>query len=309
MTALEPLPGTYGKADWVDYSNYWREADAEWMQDRMVLRVLNATGRDALAQSTGSLVYNEALDQVELRSKAGGYKTLTPLPTSLATAEAAGKTTISHTGAGGLGLTFTAAEVGVNDDFNVLGVLMVSPTGVSLKTGAKTAKLTTDAANLVSDSPISAPGVAITAGSLSAAGRPAQVGALTADSAAVSGVLTAGANSAIAGVAFRAGGYTEAAQGYVSSGGYFNGDSGSALMRYRNPANGAIGSSYLQATQTDVVFAGGNCWMNPTLLIRGGKAINYYDGAGNFRGYIAPSVYSASDPGAGNFPDGTIWVS
>lgn len=301
MTVLEPLPGTYGKADWVDYSNYWREADAEWMQDRMVLRTQNATSRDALAQAPGALIYNEALDQVELRSKAGGYKTLTPLPTSLATSEVAGKTTIGHTGAGGLGLTFTAAEVGVNDDFNVLGVLMVSATGVSLKTGTKTAKLTTDAASLISDTPISAPGLTLTGG-LSASGRPAVLGSLTVEGAAtINGVLTA-ASGTIGGVSHASNKLTASA-GLDVQGGSFYGDGTSAIMRPSSRTG-----PYVQTTPSNIVIAGGgflDMYSQPRSMAM--PIQYYYGGVGVWN--IAPSFYSASDPGAQYFPDGSIWIS
>lgn len=303
MTILEPLPGTYGKADWEDYKHYWREADAEWMQDRMVLRTQNAISRDALAQSTGSLVYNEALDQVELRSKLGGYKTLTPLPTSLATSEAGGKATISHIGAGGLGISFSAAEIEITDDFKVLGgVLTVSTTGVSVKTGAKTAKLSTDAANLVSDSPVSAPGVVITSpGSLSAAGRPAQVGALSADSATVGGVLTAGSGT-IGGVG-HAGNKLTASAGMDVQGGSFYGDGTSAIMRTVNRTG-----PYVQAHNSGVIIGGSgffDMYVQPRVMQM--PIQYYYGGVGIWN--IAPSFYSAGDPGAQYFPDGSIWIS
>jgi hypothetical protein len=123
----------------------------------------------------------------------------------------------------------------------------------------------------------------------------------------VNGVLTAGINSIIGGVTAK-GGWFDAPSGYVSSNGYFHGQSDSALMRFRNASGGAVGSSYLQVTQTDVISQGGSFYMNSALLIRGGRAINYYDSANNFRGYISPSFYAASDPGAANFPEGTIWV-
>lgn len=311
MTVLEPLPGTYGKADWENYKNYWREEDAEWMQDRMVLRVLTSGDRDALLQSPGSLVYNEALDQVELRSKLGGYKTLTPLPTSLATSEAGGKTTIGHTGAGGLGLTFTAAEVGVNTNFNVLnGVLTVNSTGVSIKTGAKTAKLTTDATYLVSDSPVSMPGLALTGGTLNATGRGATLGSLTVEGAAtVNGALNA-ASGTIGGVGHSGGRVTAGALGQgglgvVTDHGIFYGDASSAVMRYWSGS--AMGGPYLQVTNSgQVASGGGNFDVYNQMRIMQLPIQYYYGGVGIWN--FAPSFYSAGDPGAQYFPDGTIWV-
>jgi len=311
MTVLEPLPGTYGKADWVDYSNYWREADAEWLQDRIVLRAPNAAARDALGQSAGALVYNEALDQIELCSKlsAGAtkvYKTLTPLPTTLTTTEVAGppqKTTISHTGAGGLGLTFTAGEVGVTSNLNVQGVLTVDANGVGIKAvGAKTAKLSTSATDLVSDSPVSAPGITITApGTISAAGRAATVGALSASSATVSGVLTGGNGSIIGGVSLT-GNKATASAGFDSQQGSFYGDGTSAIVRHVNRTG-----PYVQADANNITIAGGGCYMHSLLRIQGAAARIYHEGTGkNF----APSFYQASGtPDVNAYPEGTIWIS
>jgi hypothetical protein len=130
----------------------------------------------------------------------------------------------------------------------------------------------------------------------------------TLSSLTVTNALTAGINSAIAGVAFRSGAYTEANAGYISQAGYFRGDGNGPLITQRNTSSGAIGASSLSLNSADLFATGGNFYMNSTLLIRGGKAINYYDSGGNFRGYIAPNIYGA-DPGVGNVPDGTIWIS
>ena len=35
---MPTLPSQNGKADWTDYTDYWRELDAEWLRDRSVLR-------------------------------------------------------------------------------------------------------------------------------------------------------------------------------------------------------------------------------------------------------------------------------
>ena len=62
MTITEPLPVSgYGKADWVDYSNYWREADSEWLMERSVLRYANTTLRTTQYPTPkfGQITYNE----------------------------------------------------------------------------------------------------------------------------------------------------------------------------------------------------------------------------------------------------------
>ena len=42
------LPTT-GKATWTDFSDYWRNADASWLMDRVILRYADNTERLATA--------------------------------------------------------------------------------------------------------------------------------------------------------------------------------------------------------------------------------------------------------------------
>jgi hypothetical protein len=130
----------------------------------------------------------------------------------------------------------------------------------------------------------------------------------TLSSLVVSNALTAGVNSAIAGVAFRSGAYTEAAAGYVSQAGYFRGDGNGPIITQRNTSSGAIGASSLSLTSADLIATGGNFVMNSQLQIKGGKSIQYFSAGGSQIGNISPVVYGA-DPGVGNVPDGTLWVS
>lgn len=304
------LPNPYGKADWTDYVDYWRDADATWIQDRLVIRVADNAGRDALGNTPGGVVYNAAKDALELRRAAGGYQTITPLPAMLAVNEdtANNRTTISHTAAGGKGIVYTATDVQVTNPLNVMnGVLTVDATGASFKTGAKTAKLTTDAANLVSDSPVSAPSLVLTGTGtvLDATNKavvvgPLTAGAVTAASGTVSGAWNAGSGT-IGGVAL-ASNKAVASSGYDSQSGSFYGDANSAIMRHVNRSG-----PYVQVTTGGQVLSGGGYTdLYSQVRVMGAAAfIQHYNTGKN----IAPSFYSASDPGVGNYPEGTIWIN
>ena len=68
---------------------------------------------------------------------------------------------MSHKNAGGKGVVFEPTRTVMDNPIYVMGgVLTVDATGLTIKTGTKTVKLTTDAAGLVSDSPISATALA-----------------------------------------------------------------------------------------------------------------------------------------------------
>jgi hypothetical protein len=314
------LPGNFGKGFWTNYEDYWREEDAKWMQERAILRYTSAAARstDYPSPTFGHVTYREdalgaGIDRLEMYSKQ--FNAWTPIlmwANLTSTVDTTAAVAISHKLAGGKGIIFQPTQTVFDNPVNVTatgtpaltvtniniagGVLTADATGVSIKTGAKTAKLTTTATDLVSDTPLSVPGLTVSAGALTASAVAATFSAVT-----VTNALTAGSAS-VGGVAIASNKVT-ASTGLDSQSGSFYGDGNSALMRHSSRTG-----SYVQTTAADIIVNGGNCYMNSTLLIRGGKAINYYDAAGNFRGYIAPNIYGG-DPGVGNVPDGTIWIS
>lgn len=321
------LPGNFGKGFWSNYEDYWREEDAKWLQERAILRYTSAAARttDYPSPTFGQVTYREDalganIDRLEMYSKQHtAWVPLLMLANITSTQDTTAGVALSHKLAGGKGIVFQPTQtvfdlpisitaIGVPalaaTNMNIAGgALTADATGVTIKTGTKTAKLTTTATDLVSDTPISAPGLTVSGGAFTAGTVAGTLSSLT-----VTNALTAGVNSSIASVMFRSGAYTEAAAGYVSQAGYFRGDGNGPLITQRNTSSGAIGVSSLSLNSADLFATGGNFYMNSTLLIRGGKAINYYDAAGNFRGYIAPNIYGA-DPGVNNVPDGTIWIS
>jgi hypothetical protein len=306
---------TLGKADWTDYVDYWRDADATWIQDRIVLRAQDDAGRDALGQTPGGVVYNTAKDALELRSSAGGYKTITPIPASLVVDEIAGQTTISYQTAAGKGVVYTIDTVAITaPKFNAInGVLTADATGVMVKTGAKTAKLTTDATSLVSDSPVSAPSLVLTgSGTVLDATNKAVVvgtltsGALTAASLTSAGAVTGGTLS-VGGASINSSGRltTPSGQGMVSNQGIFYGDANGGVMRHVNQTG-----PYFQAAANNI-YAGGSLSqyfdVQAQMRVFRGQAVQWFRADGAQTGYLATSFYG--DPGVGNAPEGAILIT
>ena len=329
MTMTEPIPsgGQYGVADWQDYVNNWRDADATWLQSRSILRFADNAARTAAFPSVppaGQFIFNNSAvasgGGLEM-SNGTLWVSYKAMPANLVkTADDGGQVSISHSGAAGKGIQFTPTYVGTNADLRVQGgVLTVDATGVSVKTGAAIAKLTTDATQLLIDKPVSIPSLVLTgAGTVfSAPGKTIAVGIITADTATINnltlgGTLTGGVingtSGTIAGVAHASNRVT-AASGYVSAGGIFYGGATAAVMRQRNTTTGVLAAPLIQVTDTLAQMVADNIYLDGDVRIRTGSTIYWYNTAGAFKAYGGLVVYSTTDPGAANYPPGTLWIS
>jgi hypothetical protein len=309
MTVHEPLPGTaFGKADWQDYTDYWREVDSEWLMQRSILRYANTTTRavDWPSPVAGQVTYNDAIDRVEYRSKTtNSWVPLLVIANLGVNLDSATQVGIGHSAAGGKGMVFELTRTVFDNPIYVMGgVLTTDATGVTVKTHAtKAAKLTTDVNGLVSDSQITAPTLAATGAVTAATGT---ITTLTAPNITMTGTLTGGvvngSSGTIGGVAHSANKVT-AASGFDSSGGAFYGDAGSAIMR---PVNRT--GPYVQAHAGGVNIGGGgviDILANSTMRVFT-NAVQYIRSDGVHTGYLACSFWG--DPGVGNCPEGSIMM-
>ena len=337
MTQAEPIPDLqYGAGNWQDYINNWREKDAEYLQARTILRFATTTTRDSVLTTPGAGQFawvNDAGDGTEMltyRSKSGGWKKFQPLAQNLKHTEDATKVTMSHVNAGGKGLTFGANTpwgISIDTPFSVLGVLTADSTGVSIKTGDKTAKFTTDGVGLKIDQPVTATNLTLTGTGtvFSAVGKTASVGTIIADvgdidNISMSGTLTGGkytGTEATIGSVTLKNGQVVGTAGIIDQNGIFYGDGDSAIMRYR-PTSGTYvpGSSYLRVYDNVIQAHGGvgSVLDIYTLMrVRENAAnnqgeIRWVDSGGVTRGYIGPVVVSNTSQPAANWPNGTIWI-
>jgi hypothetical protein len=318
-----PDEAPFGVADWTDFEDNWREKDAEWLQSLGVPRFTTSVERDArlTTPATGRLIYNNETGYLQLRG-ASAWTDYKPLPLFLTkTVDDANQVLLAHTAAAGKGLSFSGVspyEVHVNTNFKVQnGVLSVDATGVLLKTGTKTVKLTTSATQLVSDTAINVPSVATLSGALTAVSISG-VTTVSATNVNISGTLTGGVingpSGTVGGVALgtmAVGGANilNAADGLQSNQGMFYGDATSAYLRQRAVNKGALGAAHVRVTSADVYLEGTNTLVNNQLQIRSGRGIQYLNAANTTTWYGGPVIYSATDPGVANVPEGTIWLS
>ena len=334
MSLVEPIVDLqWGKADWQDYVNNWREKDAEYLQSRVLLRYRTGALRDSdwPTPSLGQMVYNEAslevspgvfVDRPEMYSKQhNAWVPLLMLANITSTKDDSAGVALSHRLGGGKGVIIEPTRTQFDNPVWIMGgVLGVDATGVSVKTGGKTAKLTTSATDLVSDSPLTVP--TLTAASVVATGTlsaPTISGVTTLTTANInmSGTLTggvlSGSSGTIGGVqmgtagAHGAGGVRADAQGFHAQFGAFYGDGAGAFLRQRNSSSGAYGAAYVNVTGTEITLNATYIHAHGSLRCMSGRSMVYHNPANTVAWNGGPVIYGG-DPGVGNVPEGTVWV-
>lgn len=293
---------------WTDFVDNWRAVDAHWFRDRVVNLFDNAAARLASgingAALPGSLSFLQDVNSLEFFKGGTAWESVR-YPNLSVTSDST--SVLLRQTAAGSGVQLINDGTARIDKLNGgAGVLLVDTTGVSIKTGAKTVKMTTDAAQLLVDSPVSITGALAASGAISGASAALTAG-LTAASATLTGTLSAGTvngtSGTIGGVGIASNRVT-ASDGALFNGGRFYGQGANAMMQ----ANG--GGPYLQVTTGGAAYGGGgqfDFYANARFLNNTYPVYYYASNAGAVN--IAPSFYSGGDPGAGNFPDGTIWIS
>lgn len=313
------LPTIYGKADWTDYVDNWRESDAEYLQARGILRFDTNANRDAALPSPtqGQFIYNASLDGgaggLEMRT-ASAWVPYKSGPAFLKkTADDANSVAISHDTAGGKGIIFRPvsgpnplAKVEFSAPIDAMGVLTAESganIGVRIKTGAKTVKLTTDATNLVLDSPLTVPGLTNTGAFATASSTVS--GTLTANTGTfttinLSGTMSGGSitsninSSVVNGTSGTIGGVAHAGNQATAPGGFisniaFVGPGG--IFAHRNTSSGVTSAGIT----VDTTY----------LRMRAANGIPVDNFAGGWLSAWVGIVYT-SDPGAANAPPGSI---
>lgn len=297
---------------WTDFVDNWRAIDAHWIRDRVVNIFDDNTKRGAsgIVPIQGTLTFLQGTNSLEFYK--GGTPSLAASWESvrypnLAVTSDATTVTLRQT-SGGSGIVLASDGTANIEKLNAgLGTLLANVAGVSIKTGAKTVVLTTGGTSLAIDSPVTITGTLNATGAFTAASA-ALTGAVTAASATISGTVSGGVvnggSGTIGGVAL-SGNRVTASSGLNSGNGHFYGDSGSALMRYANDTG-----PYIQVTAGGANFSGGGQFdfYTGVRFLNNNYPVYYYAGNGGAVN-IAPSFYSGGDPGAGNFPDGTIWIN
>lgn len=321
------LPPTTGKADWTDYQDYWRDADAEWLQARTILRYATSAARttDWGTPSPGHTTYNQATDSLEYYTVtapakwipvlASQHLKVTPI-TSAADADAA---VLGHKSASGSGLQFfptvsSESKIALNGNAFLDvggGKIILKGTGLTINTGATVAVLTTDADALVSSVRFEAPTVAVT--TLAATGTATLQNISMAGTLSGGGIVNGGSGT-IGGINLGAQSVNLAlaSAGWVSQAGIFFGTSTLAKIRQRDTASPyTLGTAGFDISDTVIsAQAAANFFDSyAQFRIRGtGKGIQFYNDTPTYLGSVGPVVVSAAALTAANYPEGTIWI-
>lgn len=188
----DPVGNAYGTATWQDFTHNWRQKDSDWLQKRSVLRYDTNAARNAVAtHEVGQVIYNLETDRLELRKKDASWAGLYTIDGLIIEPSGSDIKMRHPTVAGTNGLVFTTAGL-ISTQLPIVTAgnqLRFEATGLTINTGTKVAKLTTDASYLKSDAPISAPGL-VSSTSLSVATTSTFTGAITASTATFSGLVT-----------------------------------------------------------------------------------------------------------------------
>lgn len=327
MTTHEPLPsGTdYGRADWQNYNDYWREQDAEWLQDRLITRYSTANARLSAIPNAkpGQVTYNAATDRLEVFSAAKLNWLGVNAFLWLNSVDDQAGVTFSHRDALGRGITLRQSEIffdlPVNNN-NVLKVNYPPSSSVVLQTGTAKATITTDAASLLCDIPLSFPSLTLTGAGptvLSTGNKNINLGTGTLSAANVAMTGTLSGNGTVNGGKGTIGGVklgivanqAEGSAGFVSQGGLFTGDTDAAIIK---PKSGTNKIEVFSNTQdSGMIFTGG------TTTFRNYLEVDHSAGVKNSPwilptkatgAWLAPVIFSSTALNAADYPVGTIWV-
>lgn len=292
--------GSIGDIDWIDLENNWRQADAEWLQERGVTRVSTtpAAETNLNGMSTGRVFFSVSEDRLYLKTSSGYTN---PLQSEFLVATDT-STTVT------LGISSKTPNITFNKDTGAVSTSSLTATSLSSSAATITA-ITSTAGSNANGFRTTASGVEInTTGSnlitltTGAAGLIVSGGISVGASAAVSSNLTVGGTITVTGLSTLNGGLTVSGSTSLAA----------TTVSTTLSVTGATTVSTIAAStsvQTPLITSATGA--DITLTPATGRAIrtsaDFYYGAGTTV-RNAWVVYGA-DPGVGNVPEGTIWIS
>jgi len=306
MSTIPSTPTSVVWPDWTNLVDKWREEDAEWLRNRVINIVADATERDSVLTSgirfDGLTVYNRSLKRLEFWN---GTAWETAVIRSLAISDTTATATLERHKDAGTGLTFNAdGSVAAGGVFSAgPGVLSVAPAGVSIKTGAKTALLSTDATSLKVDSPVAVTGAVSASGGF----QGALTGNVAATTVAASGAITGGSAAISGGVT--AGTLLVGSKAQLVAGG--------SSVDLVNTAAGAT-DAFVRIADSDAVTVKGASVVlqgpvsaDSKVTAAAGVEMQASTSKITAAGMTSPQVagiVTSTSAASGNYPDGTIWI-
>jgi hypothetical protein len=156
---MATLPA-YGPAVWTDWTDNWRKADGDFLQYRGILRYDTNAGKPATGQ-VGQVIYTVDNSRLHVWSTQW-VQVLSSENMTLVTSGAQAR--FAHPSSGGSGLLFSSGPNLITSEVDFKGGQIQADT-LAIYTAAgggnRTARLTTTAPDLVSDSPILAPSLTL----------------------------------------------------------------------------------------------------------------------------------------------------
>jgi hypothetical protein len=253
----------------------------------------------------GALTYLQDIDSLEVYKSTGAWESVRYPNLSVASATGPPATVTLRQTAAGSGVVLQADGVVAIEKLNAgLGVLNVISTGASLKTGAKTVLLTTDAAALVIDSPVKITGTLTATGALSAPSA-ALTGALTAATVTGTGQVQ-GATTVATGQASGATGLFGTVALATNSGGYAAfAHNSSQVNGLRAGSDGTVNLIGSAIGFTGAVTATAAVTVNGALATPGLGTLGASNSGVVLAGLIA---VNRAPTGSDTQPNGTIWI-
>ena len=159
----DPVPLNYGQANWQDFNNNWRKKDGDFLQTRSVLRYETTVARDAIVDpQPGMTIYNAQTDRLEVRVTAAGgsWNGLFSVDGLIIEKIGAGTDVkLRHVSTSSSnGMIFSNNLIATQVPFTTGGgEVRMDSTGLTIKTGTLSSKLTTDATDLIVSTRIKTP--------------------------------------------------------------------------------------------------------------------------------------------------------
>lgn len=295
---------TTGEIDWVDLQNNWRAVDAEWLQERSIVRVSTAAPGDETNLISGTIAdgrvfYSTNSKKLVVRANSTNKAVLAS--DSLMLTDGTSTVTLSvPTGSAPATLTFTKST-------GAIGVDTLSVTTLS----ATTATITT-----LSPTNLTVTNLTATAASGTLKSTSSGVEIETTGTAGNKVTLTTAASAAglvsDKGFSVTAGGITVTAGGLTVTAGGISVASGTTAVQALTATSAAVTTATASTSVTTPLVQSGS-GADLTLTAASGQALrvtnaNFYYGASGTGTKNAWVVYGA-DPGVSTVPEGTIWIS
>lgn len=293
-----------GEIDWVNLQNNWRAEDAEWLQERSIVRISTAAPGDAtdLISTTipdGRVFYSSNTKKLIVRANTTNKSVLAS--DSLMLTDGASTVTLSVTsGSSPATITFTKSTGALSID--TMSVTSLTATTATVTTLSPTNLTVTNLTATTASGTLKSTSAGLELETTGTAGNK-----VTLTTAASSGGLVSDK-----GFSVTTGGITVTAGGVTITAGGLSVAAGTTAVQALTATSASAGTVTATTSVTAPLLQSGS-GADLTLTAASGQALRvtnaaFYYGASGTTIKNAWVVYG-TDPGVANVPEGTIWIS